>query len=113
MRPRLQIVAEAENRAPKDAGLGPASVARISALSVSAPVDRAAVGGPAIEPAAVQPRQNGQRQVMLLHCGTRCFENAEARQHAAWAPENGLCAQAKSRLPQKADAVAAGAAGGQ
>lgn len=32
-------MAEAENRAPKDAGLGPASIRRISALSVSAPVN--------------------------------------------------------------------------
>jgi magnesium-transporting ATPase (P-type) len=58
-----EIVAEAENRAPADAGLGPASVARISALSVSAPLDR---NGPAIEPtAAAAPRQNGlqKRQV--------------------------------------------------
>ena len=30
----MQIVAEAENRAPKDAGLGEKSIARLTALSV-------------------------------------------------------------------------------
>lgn len=56
----VQIVAEAENRAPRDAGLGEKSVRRLSALSVAAAVENGSGRGGSVAPA---PATEEQQQV--------------------------------------------------
>ena len=52
--PLLQIVAEAENRAPKDAGLGEKSMARLTALSVPVPPESNGSRSGSVAPAPQQ-----------------------------------------------------------
>jgi hypothetical protein len=55
--PLLQIVAEAENRAPKDAGLGEKSIARLTALSVPVPPESSGSRSGSVAPAPANPAQ--------------------------------------------------------
>jgi hypothetical protein len=57
----VQIVAEAENRAPRDAGLGEKSVARLEALSVSQPLDHGSGRSGSVAPAPATEKQQQVR----------------------------------------------------
>jgi hypothetical protein len=53
----LQIVAEAENRAHKDAGLGEKSIARLTALSVPVPPESNGSRSGSVAPAPANPAE--------------------------------------------------------
>lgn len=67
--PLLQIVAEAENRAPKDAGLGEKSIARLTALSVPVPPESNGSRSGSVAPA---PSNSGQQQVLSACIALLC-----------------------------------------